>query len=184
MNEKSFNVSAATLNGTIYIVDGFSGEEHLNSAEVYDPEVNQWTYTENISVRSGLSCIAYHGYIYAIGGLNCISCMCSGEKYNPRTNTWMEIPHMFQKRTNFGIAVIDDMIFAVGGYKGATNLNAVEYYDEKSNEWIAARDMNICVSGLLACVIMGLPNVRDYIKYNKDRSMLGGEVAGVVDSGN
>jgi hypothetical protein len=42
-------------------------------------------------------------------------------------------------------------------------MNAVECYDEKSNEWIAARDMNICASGLSSCVIMDLLNVCDYI---------------------
>jgi kelch-like protein 10 len=175
MNKKRFGASAATLNGKIYIAGGLSGGNELNSAEVYDSEVNQWTFIKSMmSVRGFPSCIAYHGYIYAIGGYNGKSFMCSGEKYDPTTNTWMRIPDMSQPRASFGIAVIDDVIFAIGGRQDGeddedgTLTNAVECYDEKSNEWIGARDMNIFASGLSACVIMGLPNVRDYIKCNKD----------------
>jgi N-acetylneuraminic acid mutarotase len=149
------------------MVGGYSSR-YENSAEVYNPEVNQWTSIQSMtSVRKSLSCIAYHGYVYAIGGTNVKSLVCSCEKYNPTTNTWMRIPDMSQSRESFSIAVIDDMIFTIGGVQhGITN--AVECYNEKSNEWTAARDMNICARNLTACVIMGLPNVCDYIKYNRD----------------
>lgn len=70
------------------------------------------------SRRSGVSCIAYHGQVYVIGGFNGISRMCSGEKFNPMTNTWAPIPDMYNPRSNFAIEVIDDMIFAIGGFNG------------------------------------------------------------------
>jgi hypothetical protein len=35
--------------------------------------------------------------------------------------------------------VLDDKIFVIGGLKDRTVKNAVEYYNEKSNEWIDAR---------------------------------------------
>lgn len=42
----------------------------MNSAEVYDPETNQWTLIASMrSRRSGQSCITYHGCIYVIGTL-------------------------------------------------------------------------------------------------------------------
>ncbi|PNF16817.1 hypothetical protein B7P43_G17848 [Cryptotermes secundus] len=157
MNEKRSFASAATLNGKIYITGGFNDRIQVNSAEVYDPDVNKWT------LISSLSCISYHGCVYAIGGFNDESCVCSGEKYNPTANAWMQIPDMSQPRASFGIAVIDDKIFAICGI--CVQKNTVECYNEKSNAWIAARDMNIFASGLSACVIMGLPKICDYIKY-------------------
>lgn len=52
----------------IYITGGFNGQECMNTAEVYDPNFNQWTLiTPMRSRRSGVSCIAYHGQIYVIG---------------------------------------------------------------------------------------------------------------------
>ncbi|KAJ8940240.1 hypothetical protein NQ318_016696 [Aromia moschata] len=148
----------------IYITGGFNGQECMHSAELYDPEINQWSLISPMrSRRSGVSCIAYHGQVYVIGGFNGISRMCSGEKFNPASNTWAPIPDMYNPRSNFAIEVIDDMIFAIGGFNGVTTIYHVECYDEKTNEWYEATDMNIYRSALSACVIDGLPNVQDYI---------------------
>ncbi|EEB15077.1 conserved hypothetical protein [Pediculus humanus corporis] len=172
MNVQRSDASATTLNNKIYITGGFNGQECMNSAEVYDPEVNQWTMiTAMRSRRSGVSCITYHGCVYVIGGFNGISRMCSGEKYNPVTNAWSHIPDMYNPRSNFAIEVIDDMIFAIGGFNGVTTIFHVECYDEKTNEWYEATDMNIYRSALSACVIMGLPNVYDYIHKHRERLM-------------
>lgn len=82
------------------------------------------------------------------------------------------------------------MIFAIGGFNGkfsfffkclkcneliyflgVTTIYHVECYDEKTNEWYEATDMNIYRSALSACVIDGLPNVQDYIHKHRDRLM-------------
>lgn len=69
MNCQRSDASATSLNGKIYCCGGFNGQECLNSCEVYDPEVNQWSLVPNMrSRRSGVSCIAYHGSVYVIGG--------------------------------------------------------------------------------------------------------------------
>ncbi|PSN47135.1 Kelch-like protein 10 [Blattella germanica] len=163
MNVQRSDASATMLNDKIYITGGFNGQECMNSAEVYDPDTNQWTLiTPMRSRRSGVSCIAYHGCVYVIGGFNGISRMCSGEKYNPATNAWTQIPDMYNPRSNFAIEVIDDMIFAIGGFNGVTTIYHVEY---------EATDMNIYRSALSACVIMGLPNVYDYIHKHRERLM-------------
>ncbi|XP_017760257.1 PREDICTED: kelch-like protein 10 [Eufriesea mexicana] len=172
MNCQRSDASATTLNDKIYITGGFNGHECLNSAEVYDPETNQWTIIAPMrSRRSGVSCIAYHNHVYVIGGFNGISRMCSGEKYNPATYVWSPIPDMYNSRSNFAIEVIDDMIFAIGGFNGVTTIYHVECYDEKTNEWYEATDMNVYRSALSACVIMGLPNVNDYIHQHRERLM-------------
>lgn len=145
--------------GKIYISGGFNGWECVNTAEVYDPETNQWTMIAPMRKRrSGLCCVAYHGSIYVIGihilvveeflfildiikytinqgGYNGISRLCCGEKFSPETNTWTRIPKMYYPRSNFAIAIIDDMIFAIGGYNGVYTMYNVECYDEKTNEW-------------------------------------------------
>ncbi|XP_018329574.1 kelch-like protein 10 [Agrilus planipennis] len=172
MNMQRSDASACTLNGKIYITGGFNGQECMHSAEVYDPDINQWSMINPMrSRRSGVSCIAYHGHVYVIGGFNGISRMCSGEKFNPLTNTWTQIPDMYNPRSNFAIEVIDDMIFTIGGFNGVTTIYNVECYDERTNEWYEATDMNIYRSALSACVISGLPNVKDYIHKHRERLM-------------
>ncbi|XP_014471269.1 PREDICTED: kelch-like protein 10 [Dinoponera quadriceps] len=172
MNVRRSDASATTLNDKIYITGGFDGHDCMNTAEVYDPNTNQWTMITAMRYRrSGVSCISYHGCVYVIGGFNGISRMCSGEKYKPSTNSWSHIPDMYNPRSNFAIEVIDDMIFAIGGFNGVTTTYQVECYDEKTNEWYEATDMNMCRSALSACVIMGLPNVHDYIHKHRERLM-------------
>ncbi|KAJ8721599.1 hypothetical protein PYW07_002374 [Mythimna separata] len=172
MNAQRSDASAAALDNKIYITGGFNGQECMNSVEVYDPDTNQWTNLAPMrSRRSGVSCIAYHNKIYVIGGFNGISRMCSGEVYDPAANTWAPVPDMYNPRSNFAIEVIDDMIFAIGGFNGVTTIYHVECYDERTNEWYEATDMNIYRSALSACVIMGLPNVYDYIHKHRERLM-------------
>jgi hypothetical protein len=57
--------------------------------------------------------------------------------------------------------VIDDKIFAVSGDQYCTPTSSVKCYDEKSNKWIASRDMETGerIDYLSACIVMCLPNV-------------------------
>jgi N-acetylneuraminic acid mutarotase len=59
----------------------------------------------------------------------------NGERYDPRTNKWTEIPSMRCRRRSFATVVMDDKIFAIGGYKRHTRLNSVHYFDKRTNQW-------------------------------------------------
>lgn len=69
---------------------------------------------------------------------------------------------MLTRRSNFGIAVINDRLFAVGGFNGFTTTFNVEYYDASTNRWFKACDMGIFRSALSCCVVSGHPNLSDY----------------------
>ncbi|XP_024884161.1 kelch-like protein 10 isoform X3 [Temnothorax curvispinosus] len=166
MNVRRCYVSVAVLNDLVYAMGGYDGYHRQKTAERYNYETNQWSLIASMNVqRSDASATTLNG------GFNGISRMCSGEKYKPSTNSWSHIPDMYNPRSNFAIEVIDDMIFAIGGFNGVTTTYQVECYDEKTNEWYEATDMNICRSALSACVIMGLPNVYDYIHKHRERLM-------------
>jgi hypothetical protein len=42
---------------------------------------------------------------------------------------------LHNERAFFGMEVIDNMIFAVGGLKDGTYISNVEYFDYRTNEW-------------------------------------------------
>lgn len=43
----------------------------------------------------------------------------TGEKYIPsQGDEWQEMAEMFNPRSNFATAVLDELIFAIGGYDG------------------------------------------------------------------
>lgn len=42
-----------------------------------------------------------------------------GERYSPnQSEDWQEVTEMFSPRSNFSTVILDDMIFAVGGFNG------------------------------------------------------------------
>jgi len=57
------------------------------------------------------------------------------EKYDLRTNTWTQIANMNGRRLQFGVAVIEDKLYVVGGRDGLKTLNTVECYDPKKKVW-------------------------------------------------
>ncbi|CAF1403894.1 unnamed protein product [Adineta ricciae] len=133
----------------IYICGGFNGQECMNSAEYFDPKTNQWTMIAPMrNRRSGVGVIAYHDCIYALGGFNGSTRMNSGERYNPKTNTWIPVPDMYNPRS---------------GFNGVTTIFNVECFDDLTEEWYDAADMNVFRSALSACVLSGLENVHNLI---------------------
>lgn len=69
---------------------------------------------------------------------------------------------MLTPRSNFGIEVIDDQLFVVGGFNGFTTSYNVEFYDATTDEWSEACDMEIFRSALSCCVVYGIPNIAEY----------------------
>ena len=69
---------------------------------------------------------------------------------------------MLTPRSNFGISVINDCLFVVGGYNGIDTIFDVEFFDVRTHEWFDARDMEISRSALSCCVVSGISNMADY----------------------
>ena len=82
--------------------------------------------------------------------------MNSCESYDPISKTWSAVHDMYSTRSNFAVEIIDDLIFAIGGFNGVTTIFHVECYDKKSCEWYEATDMLIYRSALSACVLREL----------------------------
>ncbi|CAN7997987.1 unnamed protein product [Ixodes pacificus] len=172
MNVQRSDACATTHDGYVYVTGGFSGNECLSSAERYDPTADQWLMIAPMRFRrSGVGCIGFRNFVYAIGGFNGTSRLCSAEKYNAETNIWTTLPNMYTPRSNFSVAIIDNLVFAIGGFNGESTTNLVECYDPSTDQWYEATDMNESRSALAACVIAGLPNIRDYIHQRRDNLM-------------
>ena len=57
------------------------------------------------------------------------------EKYCLRTNSWTQVGNMSGRRLQFGVAVLEDKLYVVGGRDGLKTLNTVECYDPKRKAW-------------------------------------------------
>lgn len=58
---------------------------------------------------------------------------------------------MNERRLQFGIAVIDDRLYVVGGRDGLKTLNTVESYDPKTKQWMPEVPMATHRHGLGMC---------------------------------
>ncbi|KAK7065698.1 Kelch-like protein 4 [Halocaridina rubra] len=134
----------------------------------------------NQRVHHGLA--ALHGSLYAVGGVGPLGAnrqiLVSCEKYDPESNSWMPIAPLSHGRSYHGVAVINDYLFAVGGYNGSYWLNSVERYDPLEDQWTSVSSMisprssfGITVSrGRIYCIggFGGESNLNTVEKYNPD----------------
>lgn len=68
---------------------------------------------------------------------------------------------MYNPRSYFGIEVVDDQLFVIGGYNGPTTMLAVERYDEEAGMWYSATNIKMSRSNLSCCVLHGLYSVAE-----------------------
>ena len=56
-------------------------------------------------------------------------------RFDPHKIDWHMVASMNQRRCGVGVAVLGDLLYAVGGHDGSSYLNSVERYDPKTNQW-------------------------------------------------
>jgi len=64
------------------------------------------------------------------------------ECYNPITDTWTPVADMFEYRKDAGVAVLDGVMYAVGGSFENDDLNSVEVYRPSTNVWTLVAPMH------------------------------------------
>lgn len=62
-------------------------------------------------------------------------------RYDSLTDSWSLLAPMTTKRSNLGVTVINNKLYAVGGHDGKKYLSGVEMYDPKSDAWAPITSM-------------------------------------------
>jgi N-acetylneuraminic acid mutarotase len=125
---------AAVIGNKIYVVGGTEPSWGMtNTLHIYDPEADSWT-TETpspISRPGGFKVDALNGKIYVTGG--------DTEVYDPVTNSWSLERPMLQVRYSHVSGVIDDKIYAVGGWDASlTRLDSLEVFTPEATACVNA----------------------------------------------
>ncbi|XP_008401400.1 kelch-like protein 18, partial [Poecilia reticulata] len=101
-------------------------------------------------------CTSVSGLIYAVGGLN-----SSGDSLNlvevfdPVGNFWERCQPMRTARSRVGVAVVNGLLYAIGGYDGQSRLSTVEVYNPETDGWTQVSSMNSQRSAMGTVVIDG-----------------------------
>ena len=66
-----------------------------------------------------------------VGGWCSGDAIASVERYDPQTNEWHMVAPMSKRRCGVGVAVLNDLLYAVGGHDGQSYLNSIERFVPK-----------------------------------------------------
>lgn len=114
----------------IFISGGYY-RHSLDILESFNVDDQKWTALPALRVpRSGLGAAFLKGQFYAVGGRNNSpgSSYDSDwvDRYDPVTEEWRPCAPMSVPRNRVGVAVMDELLYAVGGSAGSEYHNSVE----------------------------------------------------------
>lgn len=64
--------------------------------------------------------------LFAVGGWCSGDAIASVEKFDPQNMEWKMVAPMSKRRCGVGVAVLNDLLYAVGGHDGQSYLNSIE----------------------------------------------------------
>ena len=79
--------------------------------------------------------------------MNYISLVSHSGRYEPTEDAWSAVAQMGTRRIGVGVAVVNRLLYAVGGFDGQKRLNSVECYTPETNSWHFVASMNTTRSG-------------------------------------
>ena len=63
-----------------------------------------------------------------VGGWCSGDAISSVERFEPRNNEWRMVSPMLKRRCGVGVAVLNNLLYAVGGHDGQSYLNSIERF--------------------------------------------------------
>jgi hypothetical protein len=136
---RSFDTATLLNDGTVLVAGGNGGASGaLNSAELYNPSTNSWSFTANnmAVARSYASAVLLaDGRVLVAGGGNSTD-LSSAEIYDPSSKTWSTAASMNTPRRDFTLTLLPSgKVLAAGGHSGFTVQARAEVYDPAVNTW-------------------------------------------------
>jgi N-acetylneuraminic acid mutarotase len=126
----NWGYTSAVVDNKIYVI----GTDHLT--QIYDPETDTWaagTPSPTLVILSGGGATSgdlASKRIYVLGGFYAYSDRPANfnQVYDPESDTWTTGTPMPTPRGSPGVAVVNDELYAIGGYDGDTHLAVNEKY--------------------------------------------------------
>ncbi|KAF3835347.1 hypothetical protein F7725_027905 [Dissostichus mawsoni] len=143
LNIRRHQAAVCELDGFMYVIGGAESWNCLNTVERYNPENNTWTLIAPMNVARRGAAVTFHAVMspplprqtvcyWRLRWLPRAACV---EVYDPTRNEWRMLGSMTSSRSNAGVAMLGETIYAVGGFDGNEFLNTVEVYNPETDEW-------------------------------------------------
>jgi hypothetical protein len=131
---------ASTVVGSrIYIIGGSKQsiggiDSSINALQIYDTQTDTWTSGKSLSVTSSYgaavvtSGVIAPAKIYYVGGYSAGTFSNKTLIYDVSQDSWVDGPNMPTARAYLGLAVVSDVIYAIGGFDGSNWLSSNEEF--------------------------------------------------------
>lgn len=67
-------------------------------------------------------------HMYLVGGWCSGDAIASVERFDPQSGEWKMVAPMSKRRCGVGVAVLNDLLYSVGGHDGQSYLNSIERF--------------------------------------------------------
>jgi N-acetylneuraminic acid mutarotase len=123
------------LNGFIYVIGGWDGQEIVKTVEKYNTVTKEWTkvsHFQHMRMKSGVA--ALDGKIYVVGGcLQTYETCYNSDVYDPEKNSWTQLPEPRHARSNPLLIPHKGKLYLFGG--DGNSQGVVEVYDPHTRTW-------------------------------------------------
>jgi N-acetylneuraminic acid mutarotase len=119
-----YGYASAVVNNKIYVIGGMG----CNLTQVYNPATDTWSYGAPIPRLSSGATVYTAGAattgsvapkrIYVMGGGSLTPVYNLNRIYDPERDVWSNGTCMPTARSDLDVAVVDDVLYAIGGYTG------------------------------------------------------------------
>jgi DNA-binding CsgD family transcriptional regulator/N-acetylneuraminic acid mutarotase len=130
-------LALAAVSGRIFAIAGQTPEGISAAVEIYDPENDIWERgnTKPTPVTY-VSAVAVGTDVYVPGGCDAEGAPTqSVEVYDITTDAWREANPLPEPRCAYGLAVLDDILYLVGGWSGTRYVATAYAYDPGADLW-------------------------------------------------
>ncbi len=152
--------ASGVINGILYTAGGSDISLNTPNLTSYSFSTGSWTAKKSHAFSHGNTPAGgiMNGHLFIAGGrtLDGSSFTSSLEEYDPGTDTWITRMPMNTPRSGTGSAVINGLLYVVGGRNSSGTLATLEVYDPVMNAWQTKTPMPTPRFDLSAASINGI----------------------------
>lgn len=153
------HLGAVVVRGTLYIIGGYQGNTFSPTSRVlaYEPVAEQWITRAPMPQAQGAHvAVAFGDQIFVFGGVAGGVVQSSTFRYDTGANIWTEQAPMSLRREHLAAAVVDSLIYVVGGRTATgANTDIIEAYSPATDTWRRRMAMPTARGGLTAAGMHG-----------------------------
>ncbi len=138
--------------GKLYSMGGLNGHSRMDTVDVLEPVMEVWSSGPPMTVPRSDFGTVFDGVrsIYCVGGMVRNQDVATVDILDIRNNSWRKGPSLQAPRSFLGAAIVNGVVYAVGGAIGRKRLAWVERLDTNETcpdpEWEEVANLNVARS--------------------------------------